>query len=98
MTKPKITILTDWYLPGTRAGGPVRSLSAMIELLKDHYDFYVITRHTDLGSKEPYHDVEADKLIESEGVHYFYFRSESLSRDAVRRLILFIGPDLVYLN
>jgi glycosyltransferase involved in cell wall biosynthesis len=98
MAKRKIAVLADWYLPGTRAGGPVRSLHAMMELLRDHYSFYVITRHNDLGSDQPYSDVVPDKLVVAEGIHYYYFKKESLSRQSIRNLLLSIQPDLIYLN
>ena len=42
--KPKILILTDWYLPGTNAGGPVRSIANMIAHLKNEFLFKIITR------------------------------------------------------
>lgn len=96
--KLKVCVCIDWYLPGTKAGGPVRSVFSIINLLKDKFDFYLITTNTDLGEKQPYKNVAADKLFVVEGVHYYYFSSDKLNQGSLLRLIGEIQPDLVYLN
>lgn len=98
MSKPKIAVLIDWYLPGTKAGGPVRSIYSLITLLKNDFDFYLITTNTDLGSNEPYREIAADTVFEKEGLHYFYFSSSELHTDRVLSLLKQINPDLIYLN
>ena len=45
MDKIKILLFIDWFLPGTKSGGPVRSYANLISHFKDDYDFYVITRN-----------------------------------------------------
>lgn len=91
-------VLIDWYLPGTRAGGPVRSVYSLVNLLKDHFDFYVVTTNTDLGTNKPYDSVTADTLFEKDGVHYYYFSRGALNGVKMRKVIQMIAPDLVYLN
>ena len=78
MNKPKIAILIDWYLPGTKAGGPVRSIYSLINLLKNDYDFYIITTNKDLGSENEYKDIEPNKLFNIDGINYFYFDQKYL--------------------
>ena len=60
-----------WYLPGTKAGGPVRSVFSMINLLKSYFDFYIITSNKDLGSYREYEGINPNTLFEKEGVNYF---------------------------
>jgi glycosyltransferase involved in cell wall biosynthesis len=98
MSRKRIAVLVDWYLPGTRAGGPVRSLFSLVNLLKDEFDFYIVTTNLDLGSRKPYSDVTPDSLFEKEGVHYYYFSRTKLTRRAMRELLNSIDADLVYLN
>jgi glycosyltransferase involved in cell wall biosynthesis len=85
-------VLTDWYLPGTKAGGPVRSIFSLTALLKDHFDFYIITTNTDLGSNEPY------PLFEKEGINYYYFSKERLNVQHIIEQINLIDPSLIYIN
>src|SRR5687768_10795025 len=94
----KIAVLIDWYLPGTRAGGPVRSVFSLLQVLKDRFDFYVITKNTDLGSDEPYNSITPDKLFLKEGVHYYYFSKAKLGQRTMQQLLTEIRPSLIYLN
>lgn len=48
----RVLIIADYFAPAFRAGGPVRSLTAVVELPIDA-DFSVLTRHSDLGSSQP---------------------------------------------
>ena len=57
----KILITCDYYLPGWKAGGPIRSLSALVEYLGDEFQFKVITRDRDFGDSKPYAGVEINK-------------------------------------
>lgn len=98
MSKKKIAVLIDWYLPGTKAGGPVRSVYSLMNLLKNDFDFYLITTNQDLGSSDCYKQIVADQLKETDGIHYYYFSQASLSPDKLLQLLNGIAPDLVYLN
>ena len=60
MKRKKILITIDWFLPGTKSGGPVRSYANMMEHLSSYHDFYIITRDTDYCSDEVYKDVYAE--------------------------------------
>jgi glycosyltransferase involved in cell wall biosynthesis len=98
LNKPKIAVLIDWYLPGTKAGGPVRSVYSLVNLLKNDFDFYIITSNTDLGENHPYPGVESNVIFEQEGLHYFYFSRNYANSVNVLALLEKIKPDLVYLN
>lgn len=87
-----------WYLPGTKAGGPVRSVFSMINLLKSYFDFYIITLNKDLGSDKEYPGITPNILFEKEGVNYFYFTDEHNTADNLLALLNKINPALIYLN
>jgi glycosyltransferase involved in cell wall biosynthesis len=88
----------DWYLPGTKAGGPVRSMYSLIELLKQEYDFYLITGNTDLGETQAYKGIETHTWLKSEALHTFYFERQSISNTSIKQLVEALKPDLIYLN
>jgi glycosyltransferase involved in cell wall biosynthesis len=98
VNKPKIAVLIDWYLPGTKAGGPVRSVYSLINLLKNHFDFYVITSNKDLGCSAPYAKIIANTLFEKDQVHYYFFSAENLSSKNMAGILNQINPQLIYLN
>lgn len=90
--------MIDWFLPGTKAGGPVRSIYSLMNLLKDEFEFYLITTNQDLGSKACYENVPPDTLIMGEQINYYYFSKETLNNNTMLALLEQIKPDLVYLN
>jgi glycosyltransferase involved in cell wall biosynthesis len=98
LEKPKIAVLIDWYLPGTKAGGPVRSVYSLVSLLKPYFNFYVITTNIDLGETFAYKEINPNTLFLKEDVHYFYFSHDRLNANAVLNLFKEIKPDLIYLN
>jgi glycosyltransferase involved in cell wall biosynthesis len=54
--KHRQTVLTfvPHYLPGFKFGGPIRSISNMVEALGDEFRFLIVTTDRDEGDDEPY--------------------------------------------
>ena len=98
VTKPRVVILVEYYLPGFRAGGPMRSVSALVEQLASEIDFYILTRDRDEGSTLPYPGLQegAWKPVGRAKVRYMAPREITARRlgAAVRD----VQPDAVYLN
>lgn len=91
-------ILIDWFLPGVKGGGPVRSVYSIVELLKDSYEFYIITSSFDLGAEKPYPNITPGELFLRDGVHYYYSKTRRLPGKELKHLLKIIEPDLIYLN
>lgn len=49
VNKLKVLIFIDWYLPAYKAGGPIQSISNLVDRLEHEIDFSIITSNTDLG-------------------------------------------------
>jgi glycosyltransferase involved in cell wall biosynthesis len=50
----RVLVFVRHYLPGFRFGGPVRSISNVIEELGEGIDFHIVTSDRDYGDKAPY--------------------------------------------
>jgi glycosyltransferase involved in cell wall biosynthesis len=99
MSKKKILIFIDWYLPGYKAGGPIQSVANLVENLKDEFDFSIITRDTDYCESRPYPNVKSDEWnILPDGIKVYYFSKEQLTRSNLKNLIRKTPFDVVYLN
>jgi glycosyltransferase involved in cell wall biosynthesis len=86
--KKNIVVFIDWFTPGYKAGGPVRSCVNLIEHLKDEYNFYVITGDTDYGEALPYKNIATNKWnVLEEGVNVYYFSRKHLSLSSIRKLL-----------
>lgn len=51
---PRVLALFSHYLPGYRAGGPVRSIANLVSALGTELSFFVITLAWDLGTRDRY--------------------------------------------
>ncbi|WP_127128454.1 glycosyltransferase family 4 protein [Pseudoflavitalea rhizosphaerae] len=98
-TRSKILLFSDWYEPGFKAGGPIRSAVNFVQNMKGDFDIYVFTRDRDLHSDTPFNNIEADEWITGNGgTKIFYASPVKLNRNTIRALIRELAPDFVYLN
>ncbi len=88
-------MLVDYYLPGFRSGGPVRSVSNLVEQLGDGIAFYIITRDKDWRSHERYNNI-TDHWNRVGKAEVLYLPAVSLS--AVLHAFREIKPHIILLN
>jgi glycosyltransferase involved in cell wall biosynthesis len=94
-----ILLFADWFEPGYKAGGPIRSCVNFVHQMKERYTTYVFTTDRDLGETAPYTNVEADKWVEySKGVKVFYCSPAKLSWAHILQQVKSINPHFIYLN
>lgn len=92
----KILFFTDYFFPGTRAGGPVTSLSNLFGALKSNFDITIATRNKDILSEEPYENVLHDQLTLFGPYPIIYLTRTNA--DAILNAIDIVQPDALYLN
>lgn len=98
-SKKKILVFIDWFLPGYKAGGPIRSCANLVDHLHNEYDFSIVTRNTDYCETEPYSSVKSDEWnVMPNGVRVYYFSAQQLNRANIRKLLQQEQYDMVYLN
>ena len=96
-SKPIILIICNYYLPGYKRGGGLRTIVHMVERFRDRFDFRVITRDHD-GDKISYPTVKVDEWNEIEGAKVFYLPQDKIKLSKLRELITEVQPDSIYLN
>ncbi len=95
----KILLLTDWYYPGFKAGGPIQSCRNLVTALKDELDFFVFTSDRDLGEAAPYPNTPTDQWTEiSPGEMVYYISPGKKFKSTLIEQINQIKPDFIYLN
>ena len=94
-----ILVFADWFEPGYKAGGPIRSCVHFVHQMKDRYNLYVFTTDRDLNETAAYPNIEADTWIEhGNGIKVFYCSPQQLSWNQIRTQVKNINPDFIYLN
>lgn len=97
--KQKIVVLADWFAPGYKAGGPIRSCVNFVMEMRTEYDIRVITTDRDHSASQPYGGLPADAWTGfSEGVEVWYFSKNGLRFARLRALLREVDPDFIYLN
>ncbi|MCD4795087.1 MAG: glycosyltransferase [Bacteroidales bacterium] len=97
--KKKILVFIDWFLPGYKAGGPIRSVANMIDALHEYFDFYIVTSDRDYLEKEPYPEITKDKWLNFESkATVYYFSETKKNKKNLIDLINNIDCDIAYIN
>ena len=94
----KVLVFIDWYLPAFKAGGPISSVSNMIELLSDDMSFFIVTGNKDLNSDQPLRGVECNTWQKVKNAHVIYLDKKSQNFKFLKKIVNEIQPDKIYLN
>ncbi|WP_336096410.1 glycosyltransferase family 4 protein [Roseovarius sp. CH_XMU1461] len=98
MTTRTILISVAAYLPGFKAGGPVRSTANLVEHLGDEYQFRIITADRDFGETQPYRDIEPGRWYRVGKAEVCYLAPKQLRLHPLARLLRETPHDVLYLN
>jgi len=99
MHKNKILVFIDWYLPGYRAGGPIRSCANLIAHLSNEFDFFLVTRDSDYMDAVPYSSINKNTWNKMpDGSSVFYISEDHLKPSVIKKIIKEINADSIYLN
>jgi glycosyltransferase involved in cell wall biosynthesis len=52
--RPRVLTILDHYLPGYKAGGPIRTIRSLVARLGTEFAFHIVTADRDLGDRVPY--------------------------------------------
>ncbi len=96
--KFKLLIFIDWYKPGYKAGGPIRSVSNMVDVFNKDFEIYIVTRDTDYMETTPYSNIKSDEWNNLDDASVFYLSKENTKRTTLHQLIDTINPDIIYCN
>lgn len=86
------------YLPGYKAGGPVRSVENIVEQLGDPFTFKILTRDRDAGDEVAFPDVTPGQWHQVGKGRAIYLTPSSLRLLAMHRVIRGTRHDVLYLN
>jgi glycosyltransferase involved in cell wall biosynthesis len=71
-----IFVISDFFFPGSKAGGALRSIFNLVNLMENHIHLYIYTRDRDLGDIKPYENIILDTWIDF-GRHEVKYVSKS---------------------
>lgn len=98
VSRPRILIFIDYYLPGYRGGGPIRTISHLVDHLGHVFEFSIVTSDRDLGDDRAYRDVRVNAWQARGSSRVLY---QTRGRRVLPRWIRLLREtphDLLYLN
>lgn len=98
IAKRKILIFNKFYLPGYKAGGPIRSIANIVESLGEKFDFFVVTTDRDSFEELEYNNILVNQWNEVGKAKVFYISPDHLKFCTFLKLMKQEKFDAVYLN
>jgi glycosyltransferase involved in cell wall biosynthesis len=95
---PRVLSLVDYYLPGYRAGGPLRTLGNVAAHLGAEFRFTMVTRDRDLGDAAPYPGLPPDGRRTVGGARVVYLPPGARGMRALERVVRAERPEVLWLN
>lgn len=100
MATTNLLILADWFYPGFKGGGPIRSTVNLALALQNQVNVRVLTSDTDFGEEVPYSYIAPNSWSDAfhSNIPVYYLSSDHVSLQHLRVLLNEAKPDVIYLN
>jgi len=98
-SKHNILVLIDWFHPGFKAGGPIRSSVNFAYAMANDYNIWVMTSDTDHGADKPYENIETNKWIHfDKNIQVMYVSVDQKKIGRSYNIIKELNPEYIYIN
>lgn len=96
--KPSVLIFVNCYLPGVKFGGPISTVSNLVESLGHEFDIRIVTSDRDLGDPRPFPGIATNCWVPVGNAKVCYLSPDARSILRLARILRETPHDLLYLN
>ncbi len=94
-----ILVFVDWFDPGYKAGGPIRSAVNFAKHMQHDYEVHVFTGDRDLGASAPYPHIRVNEWLPyDEKIKVYYCSPDQLNMQTIASVVNELQPAVFYLN
>lgn len=93
----KLLIFVPFYLPGSKAGGPIKSVTNIINEISSDISVYLVTRNHDYNERATY-DLAYNRWLQRGNSYVYYVQSKYNFIFHLIQLVRDLKPNLIYLN
>jgi glycosyltransferase involved in cell wall biosynthesis len=97
-TRPVILTFLRHYLPGFRAGGPIRSIANLVEAIGDEFEFRIVTLDRDHGQSQSYSGIAPFRWTRVRSAWVMYVEPAGFGLRKLAAIARQTPHNLVYLN
>lgn len=94
----KVLLLTGYYLPGYKGGGPIKTITNLVSTTSGVIDYKIVTSDRDLGDDKPYSNVIVGQWNQVGSSQIFYNKKGLKELKRTASIVLKKDYDVVYLN
>lgn len=94
----KILTMVRYYLPGYKAGGPLRTIANMAKHLGKNFSFWIITSDRDAFDTKRYAHIAINQWNSIENAQVFYVSPNNHNISYFAKIINSTQHDVIYLN
>ncbi|WP_373095027.1 glycosyltransferase [Zhongshania sp.] len=96
--KLKILVFSQFYLPGYKGGGPIKTIKQLFDCAGETLLFKLVTSDRDLGDTQPYADVRTAVWNKVGSAQVFYAQQDLIGWWKIVRIFFDERHDIIYLN
>lgn len=96
--RQRILTVTGHYLPGYKAGGPIRTIANLVDWLGDEFEFRILTADRDLDDQQAFASITPGTWQPVGKAHVRYLSPSEQTWWQWRRWLNEIDYDVLYLN
>lgn len=96
--KPNVLIFIDWFFPGFKAGGPIQSVTNLVNLLGNEFDFSIVTSDKDLGDVVSYPNVKQNVWANNGGYRVLYLDKANQNKRRYEEILNENKYEFIYFN
>ena len=97
--KKKILILSNYYLPGNKAGGIIRAAENLVGLIADVAEVIVFTSSKDFDNKDNYNSIDFNTPVVNGNYRVVYFDCYGFKLSkSIFDYIKYSKPDFIFIN
>ena len=93
-----VLVPADYYLPGWKAGGALRSLANLVAHLRDEFAFRIVTRDHDWTDTDRYAGIAPNEWTRQDGADVLYLPSRAIHPLTLLGLLRSETYDVLYLH
>lgn len=94
----KILIFIDWFEPGYKGGGPIRSIAGFVDNFNENFELDIVTRDRDFNSEKTYDNIETNIWCNDSKNVRLMFLSPEWTLSKIIKIFNKTEYDWVYLN
>lgn len=96
--KKKVLIFAPFFTPSVKGGGPIVSITNIVENLAARLDFYIVTSDRDLGDEKSFTNIQKDKWTKVGKANVLYINPKKITTSFYSNFLKTYNFDYFYFN